>query len=516
MAWDGADVLLYGKKSFLAAPRRFAEQLQSIIARSAWPNLERAREWLVFAGQLEQAVLDTDGWPGVAAVTNHAAALFLGLRDGQAPPAARECLLTSLACAAAHLDGAEVAFRLPEGMAWYALYPDSYASTAERWAAANRGRRASVIGLRSIGTSLSAVVAQQLRRSGQPVTGRMTLRPSGHPFRRRADMPEGLRASDAFIIVDEGPGLSGSSMVAVAAALHAQGVSAENIIFFPGHGAGPGCEVGEEQRKWWGKARCWVTEAEDIRPRFDGVETLHVFAGYAAMCGAVRTMADAKSDRQARLAARGLALPCLGRGNGWITLENAGHPLTRADRGRAFTHHLAAYIRHAATPAEGTCDEGLDRIAAAIIAYADEGGTALGADGVHAIRDRLRGGLQASLLHGDGRLAPCEWLRLKDGRILKRNATGTELDHGWPGAQSVLWDVAGAAVEWQMPEDELAAFLHLTAVDQDPLAFAFHRAGYACFRLAQARQHGEMPEARLYEADLIATLRRLQRIAGWR
>lgn len=109
---------------------------------------------------------------------------------------------------------------------------------------------------------------------------------------------------------------------------------------------------------------------------------------------------------------------------------------------------------------------------------------------------------------------PSEWLRLKDGRILKRNATGTELDHGWPGAQSVLWDVAGAAVEWQMPEDELAAFLHLAEVDQDPLAFAFHRAGYACLRLAQARQHGEMPEARLYEADLTATLRRLQRITG--
>lgn len=316
MAWDGADVLLYGTKSFLAAPRRFAEQLQTIIARSAWPDLERAREWLVFAGQLEQAVLDTDGWPGVAAVTNHAAALFLCLRDGQAPPAARECLLTSLACAAAHLDSAEVAFRLPEGMAWYALYPDSYASTAKRWAAANRGRRASVIGLRSIGTSLSAVVAQQLRRSGQPVTGRMTLRPSGHPFRRRADMPEDLRASDAFIIVDEGPGLSGSSMAAVAAALHAQGVRAENIIFFPGHGAGPGGEAGEEQRKWWGKARCWVTEAEDVRPGVDGVEAHHVFAGYAAMCGAVRTMADAKSERQARLAARGLALPCLGRVNG--------------------------------------------------------------------------------------------------------------------------------------------------------------------------------------------------------
>lgn len=75
-----------------------------------------------------------------------------------------------------------VTVRIPEGFAWYALYPDTYAQTAKRWARHHPGRHTTVFGLRSIGTSLGTVVAEQLRRCGVPVTRRFTLRPDGHPF----------------------------------------------------------------------------------------------------------------------------------------------------------------------------------------------------------------------------------------------------------------------------------------------------------------------------------------------
>src|SRR5699024_7017902 len=68
-----------------------------------------------------------------------------------------------------------VTCRQPEGYTFYALYPEAYAEAARSLPAASHA----VIGLRSIGTGLAAMVAS---RTTAPVTA--TLRPHGHPFRR--------------------------------------------------------------------------------------------------------------------------------------------------------------------------------------------------------------------------------------------------------------------------------------------------------------------------------------------
>lgn len=80
-----------------------------------------------------------------------------------------------------------------------------------------------MIGLRSIGTSLSAVVAATLQQSGIEVLPRVTVRPTGHPFARKVECLVVRPAAKAFIIVDEGPVLSGSSMVSVAEVLRQHG-----------------------------------------------------------------------------------------------------------------------------------------------------------------------------------------------------------------------------------------------------------------------------------------------------
>ena len=91
-------------------------------------------------------------------------------KRGDAPDA------RSRACARCRFRDA-IRCKTAEGFAFYAVYPESYAAAAaaHAWGAAARW----CIGLRSIGTSLAAVVAAQTRRRG-----RSRVRPCGHPFRR--------------------------------------------------------------------------------------------------------------------------------------------------------------------------------------------------------------------------------------------------------------------------------------------------------------------------------------------
>jgi hypothetical protein len=138
-------------------------------------------------------------------------------------------------------DDQKIVVKVPEGFAFYALFPEQYCAAASAWVSA-RGAGLSgavlVVGIRSIGTALSAVVAATLRARGFRAE-RLTVRPTGPPFTRRVEAPapelNGLRHA---LIVDEGPGLSGSSMVAVAEWLTSAGVS--DIAFLPGHEEEPG------------------------------------------------------------------------------------------------------------------------------------------------------------------------------------------------------------------------------------------------------------------------------------
>jgi hypothetical protein len=52
----------------------------------------------------------------------------------------------------------------------------------------------------------------------------------------------------------------------------------------------------------------------------------------------------------------------------------------------------------------------------------------------------------------DGRLHAWEWLRLPDGTFLKTDALDHAAGHDLVGCQDVAWDIAGAAVEFALPE----------------------------------------------------------------
>ncbi len=138
----------------------------------------------------------------------------------------------------------ELAVSRPEGFAYYALHPLDFADLAS--AASFATPYAHVVGIRSIGTTLSAVVAAKLKAEGISVT-RTTVRPEGHPYDRRTAFTSAaarairlaLSRGALFIVCDEGPGRSGSSLLSVAEALEEEGVSRECIVMLCSHQPDP-------------------------------------------------------------------------------------------------------------------------------------------------------------------------------------------------------------------------------------------------------------------------------------
>lgn len=173
------------------------------------------------------------------------------------------------------LQGAEpVRIRMAEGYTYYALYPESYLEAARR---SRLGANTVVIGLRSIGTGLGAAVAASI--GANPA---ISLRPIGHPFDRKVRISAALsekilgRPDADFAIVDDGPGLSGSSMGGIADWLEARGIRRNRLHFFPGHSGDLGREACLRHRQRWAERGRHVVGVDDLlMTPFNGVQRLH-------------------------------------------------------------------------------------------------------------------------------------------------------------------------------------------------------------------------------------------------
>jgi len=92
---------------------------------------------------------------------------------------------------------------------------------------------------------------------------------------------------------------------------------------------------------------------------------------------------------------------------------------------------------------------------------------------------------------GDGSLAPHEWIKTLDGDVMKLDAGGHDLDPTWTGRQPLVWDLAGAILEWDldpaMEEALRAAYSKAGGYPCAPLALDAYRAAYAAHRVGQVR-----------------------------
>ncbi|MXP65807.1 hypothetical protein E0493_20875 [Roseomonas sp. M0104] len=426
-----------------------------------------------------------------------------------------------------------------EGFSFYALYPEGYLQAAEK---AGLGEATVVIGLRSIGLPLAALVAAALG-AAPPVS----LRPVGHPFERRLALSGEIKAAllrgqGPRAIVDEGPGLSGSSMGAVADLLEGGGIAPSRLHFFPSHGGAPGPQASARHRARWSAAARHLCDFE--RLVLHASRPAHRLEHWAADLtgppeaplrelsgGAWRALryaaegawppanpqqerrkfllqaggrpwllkftglgpeGEGKARMGRMLSEAGLVPSLAGYRHGFLVAgwEAAARGLDQAPRPPAallapVARYLAFRRRHFAKGSGGASLAALWDMACHNTAEA------LGEPAARALR-RLQPDLprlEARLrpIAGDNRLHPWEWLALPDGRLLKADALDHHAAHDLIGCQDLAWDLVGAEVELGLAPTALAAAVaresgHAT----DPALPDAYRPCYLAFQLGAA------------------------------
>src|SRR5690349_8959561 len=153
-------MLVYGDHRETPDPRERLDWMAEKIARIAAmrPGIERHAKLvgaLVEAGQLQQGVADSGADDGpVAAFVQELARCVVRSWDSRFDD-------IGVPASVPH-DGElpqRIELRLPEGFAFYAVYPEAYVEAARRLKLSGPPR---VIGIRSIGTTLGAIVAAAL------------------------------------------------------------------------------------------------------------------------------------------------------------------------------------------------------------------------------------------------------------------------------------------------------------------------------------------------------------------
>jgi hypothetical protein len=418
-----------------------------------------------------------------------------------------------------HLDsGEQVRMKRGEGYAFYALYPETYIEAASK---SKLTPETIVIGIRSIGIGLAALVSAAI--GARPA---YSLRPIGNPYERGVRVTSKLsrcmlanpRAD--FAIVDEGPGLSGSSFGSVADWLEANGVARDRIHFFPSHAGDPGPHASAPHRtRWkqgqrhvigfddailnspWQKHRLqtWVTDlvgranwsCRDLSggawravryddpslwpPSYRQMEKRKFLmqaedrAWHVKFAGLYES--EDKVRRGSLLAEAGFTPKVAGACYGFIVerwVDGASLDSVNVSK-RAMVDHLGRYLsfraRHFPRPGGGASIQTLCDMAICNVE------TAVGAKSAEKLRPLVGSpGRLCRNLHRvdtDNRLHPWEWLITGDQKLVKTDALDHNSAHDLVGCQDVAWDVAGACVEFDLSSGERQRLAGLIAQEVD-------------------------------------------------
>ena len=482
---------------------------------------------LLRAGELECGVADaTEGCSSpFAGLTDVLAEAFLSGRLSSNFQNTKE------AVAAAPMPEA-LTVSTPEGFAYYALQPIAYSIVLDKLPALTK--RVIVIGIRSIGTTLSAVTAAAVRLRGLQAC-RFTVRPGGHPYNRRTEfsvgqrqiIQSGISGAAGFLVVDEGPGLSGSSFLSVAEVLEEAGVARERITLLPAHEPNPEalCSTNAAQR--WRRFSC-VPAAGEIRPPRAGAFVSggewrrRVFEDELAWPAVWSNMervkylcplegeelrlfkfaglghyGDRMLEHEQCMATAGFAPTPRREENGFVSYPWLnGRAMVASDLSHKVILRLAEYCAFRAKV--------LSIFAVDLCSLQEMAEHNLAELGF-ALRVSLR--LERPVI-ADGRMQPHEWIMSSTGEILKTDSGSHGDDHFYPGPTDIAWDLAGAIVEWRMnaaqAEEFLGLYRRLSGDDPSARINDFIRA-YAVFRCAYCKMaanamQGTAEQARLEQA----------------
>jgi hypothetical protein len=435
----------------------------------------------------------------------------------------------------------EMSVSVPEGFAYYDLHPLAYSRALDQLPLPPE--RVVVIGIRSIGATLSAVTAAGARLRGSHAI-RFTVRPGGHPYNRHTEfsakelqiIQSGISSAAGFLVVDEGPGLSGSSFLSVAEALEKAGVAHGRIVLLCAHepNAEALCSTNAAHR--WRRFRCvpaagdacpparvaafvgggqWRSRVFKDEPAWPAVWSNMERAKYLAPEGQELRLfkfagfghyGDRVLERERQMAAAGFAPMPRRESSGFVSYPWLdGRPMTASDLSYGVIARLAEYcaFRAKALPASSTDLHSLQEMAVHNLCE-------LGFDLPVSLK------LECPVI-ADGHMQPHEWIVTSDGKLLKTDCGSHGDDHFYPGPTDIAWDLAGAIVEWRMnavqSAELLDAYRHTSGDDPHARITDFIRA-YAVFRCAYCKMaanamQGAQEQARLEQAaaDYAALLR---------
>jgi len=515
---------------------------QELIAELEAAVVERGSivDALVRAGEIETGLADcgTANALEMAAIVDRLAAVACGFAPCSSLRAAIDALrrmsdLPPINCS--HC----------EGFSYYGLHPLDFADLAERIQQELRPVVA-VIGIRTAGATLSAIVRASLQHhhqnyhqthlknhtatAGDQVeqVERETVRPEGEPYHRVTRFSEGqsqwigekLRQNADFVIVDEGPGFSGSTFLSVARALLEAGVPHTNIVLMTSRplNAASGAALVAEWKQFrsftidygtrtppkaqvyignglwrerfyrshahWPGSWTLMERSKYIDSDGSGFQKFEGFGRYGQLC-----------RRHAEILAEAGLSPQLNTfEDGYASYELLiGRPLACTDLTAEVLSHMAGYcaFRVKNLPAKN-----IDTIALANMRGWNMS-VELGTEISKASRSEPSRSNAfwneppvESPVYPDCRMMPHEWLQDPDGRIVKTDSVDHAEGHHLPGPVDIAWDLAGAIIEWRLSPPEVDFFLREyqrqsgeNAVKRIPQYLLL----YAIFRSAQCR-----------------------------
>lgn len=491
--------------------RGLLAQIEAVLSLTDFSN-QIARDELIDAllraGGLECALVDHDAGSMEAHVIAEAADQLASALVTKSRPH----ISAKLAATLGELQvPRSLTLSTPEGFCYYALHPLDYADLLA--AEATYPPAAAVVGIRSIGTTLSAIVRAWFSAKGIGAA-RITVRPIGHPFERRLPVTQDERNWIAaqngqnahFFVVDEGPGLSGSSFLSVAEALVEEGVPAERIVLMPS--STPNLEnlVAPNAAQRWKNFRttplkptrympsqadeyigggAWRSRVFDSEADWPGVWPWTERQKYTSRNGTLLFRFDghghygkAVRQRSQLLANHGWGPQISSGGDGFsVSAWLSGARLQCANR--EVVTHLARYCafrsEHLTSPVASETE--LEHMAQINLERA------LG------VSRQIKLPVERPVV-ADARMMPFEWIALNDGSLQKFDAADHGDNHFFPGPTDIAWDLAGAIVEWELNAEAadllLSEYCRISG-DEVQKRLPDYLIAYSSFRMAFAQ-----------------------------
>jgi len=558
-------MLVYRDQRSRGDPRQAFSELRSLARRcSGAPSHDTARDALIASGKLEAAVADAvfpqvDGvHPLVQALrTSSEIAGHLLWHTWHDNTGGAATWWGRLGRQLESIDAgglpAEVEFSVPEGYAHYAVYPEMYLESARQCVARLGPIEAVCLGLRSIGTSLSAAVTAALNELGCESRS-ATLRPRGHPYSRRptvsVELATLLRPGKAtyYLIVDEGPGISGSSMAGVADLLRSWGISDDRILLFPSWQTDGSHLRSPLAREVWGRHQQFTTAFDDLwlrSGRFEAAfpgqlqdisagEWRRVLyqspadyppahpqherrkyllypkrarrpSGFISFAG-FGEYGRSKFRRAQRLAAAGFTPEPELLAHGFLRRSFvAGSPVGLGEVTTELLETVAAYLahlyrEHAAEPSLSS-----DALREMIAINLEEG---LGGSWSKDLLDFSREEWTERGVKLDGRMLAHEWISTAKG-YTKVDALDHHDDQFFPGCQDIAWDLAGAVFELNLEDHGREVLIdRYRSISGDrgiARRLPFYNIAYLAFRLGYTSMAsatlGDSPDARRFAGE---------------